>query len=355
MADAPASPHAPVREDWLAQVQEPILEPELPIIDAHHHLWDRPGQRYLLPEYLADTQGGHRLLASVYVQCRSMYSADRAAPFDAVGEVEFAAGIAAQSASGLYGESRLCAAIVAGADLRQGAGIIPVLEEMQARSGGRLRGIRNATAWHPDPRLVSNPRPPPAGILMDERFHAGVACLARHELSLDIWAYHTQLDEVLALARKFPDQLIVLDHCGGPLGAGPYAHQRQAVFQSWSLAIRELASCSNLRLKLGGLGMKVGGFAFDERATPPTSAELAELWRPYVLTCVEAFGAERCLFESNFPVDKGMFAYEVLWNAFKRLTQGWRRTDRDALFSGTAMDTYRLSLTSWPAVVSARS
>lgn len=355
MAEAPASPHAPVREAWLAQVQEPILEPELPIIDAHHHLWDRPGQRYLLPEYLADTGSGHRILASVYVQCRSMYSADRAAPFDAVGEVEFAAGIAAQSASGLYGESRLCAAIVAGADLRQGEGIVPVLEEMQARSGGRLRGIRNATAWHGDPRLVSNPRPPPAKVLTDERFHEGVACLARHDLSLDIWAYHTQLDEVLALARRFPDQLIVLDHFGGPLGAGPYEHQRQEVFQTWSLAIRELARCSNLRLKLGGLGMKVGGFAFDERATPPSSAELADLWRPYVLTCVEAFGAERCLFESNFPVDKGMFSYGVLWNAFKRLTQGWDKDDRVALFSGTAKDTYRLSSNSRSAVVTARS
>lgn len=346
MADVPASPHAPVREAWLAQVQEPALEPDLPIIDAHHHLWDRPGQRYLLPEYQADTSSGHRILASVYVQCRSMYSADRAAPFDAIGEVEFAAGIAAQSASGLHGESRLCAAIVAGADLCQGERIVPVLEEMQARSGGRLRGIRNATAWHGDPRLVSNPRPPPAGILMDERFHEGVTCLARYGLSLDIWAYHTQLDEVLALARRFPDQPIVLDHFGGPLGAGPYAYQRQEVFQTWSRTIRELATCSNLRLKLGGLGMKVGGFAFDQSPLPPTSVELAERWRPYVLTCVEAFGAERCLFESNFPVDKGMFSYAVLWNAFKRLTQDWHTADREALFSGTAMDTYRLSLNS---------
>ena len=344
MAEAPNSPHAPVRDAWLAQVQEPILDPNLAIVDAHHHLWDRPGQRYLLPDYLADVGSGHRIVASVYVQCRSMYSVERQAPFDAVGEVEFATGMAALAASGRYGEARLCAALVAGADLRRGRAILPVLEEMQARGGTRLRGIRNNTAWHPDPRLISNPLPPPPGILANADFRQGVACLAELGLTLEVWAYHTQLAEVLGLAQAFPELPLVLNHYGGPLGHGPYAGQRSEVFQKWARAIRRLSACDNVRLKLGGLGMRVCGFDLDQRPAPPTSAELAELWRPYVVTSIEAFGVDRCMFESNFPVDKGMYSYAVLWNTFKRLCRDGSTSERQALFSGTAADTYGLAL-----------
>lgn len=339
------SPHLPVREAWLALVQEPPLNPELPIIDAHHHLWDRSGNRYLLNDYLADINAsGHQVVGSIYVQCRTMFDVDRPLAFRSVGEVEFANGVAACSASGGYGDVRVNAGIVAGADLQLGAGVEAVLDEMRDRAGRRLCGVRNTTAWHADPAVVSNPNPPPAGILARRDFRAGVACLRRHELSLDVWGYHSQLPEIIALAQAFPEQLIIVDHIGGPLGIGPYAGKRAEVFAYWAAMISSLAQCANVRIKLGGLGMKVCGFELQHQPSPPTSAQLAELWAPYLMHCIEAFGVERCMFESNFPVDKGMYGYGVMWNAFKQLTQGFNPTERTALFSGVAAATYKLSI-----------
>ncbi|WP_426153165.1 amidohydrolase family protein [Pseudomonas sp. DC3000-4b1] len=338
------SPHAPVRPDWLAKVQEAPLDPDRMIVDAHHHLWDRPGQRYLIEDYLADIQSGHNIAASVYVQCRSMLALDRSEPFQPVGEVEYANGVAAQSASGALGTRRLCAGIIGGADLMLGEGVQPVLEEMRQRAGNRFCGIRNTTAWHPDPRLVSNPKPPPPGRLGEPAFRRGLAVVQRMELVLDIWAYHTQLNEVLALARDFPDLVIVIDHLGGPLGAGCYADQRAQVFASWAASLERLAQQPNLRLKLGGLGMKVAGFDLDAAPLPPTSQALSQAWRPYLLTAIDCFGVERCMFESNFPVDKGMVSYGVLWNAFKRTVEDFTESEKDRLFSGTAKDVYGAGL-----------
>ena len=336
------SPHLPIRPDWLAQLSEAPLDPGRAIIDAQHHLWERPGQRYLTQDYLADMASGHRLVASIYVQCRSMLAIDRPEAFQAVGEVEYANGVAAHSASGLLGEVRLCAAIVGGADLSLGDAVAPVLEQMLERAGPRLRGVRNTTAWHADPRLISNPKPPPPRVLLDPAFHRGMAHLQRHGLVLDIWAYHTQLDEVLTVARAFPELTIVVDHLGGPLGIGPYAGHREAVFAEWSVALRRLACCSNVRMKLGGLGMKVAGFDHHLAPKPPDSIQLATAWRPYLLQAIDSFGVERCLFESNFPVDKGMFSYGVMWNAFKRVVMDFSEADKDRLFSGTARQVYSI-------------
>ncbi len=339
---ATPSPHVPIHEAWLATTVEAAIDPDLPIVDTHHHLWDRPGARYLLPEFLADLGAGHRIEATVYVQCRSMYRQTGPDHLRPVGEVEFANGIAAQAASGLYGATAVCAAIVGHADLRLGADVEPVLDALIAAGNGRLRGIRNTTAAHPDPRIRSNPQPPPEGILLEAGFQAGAALLGRRRLPLDVWAYHTQLAEVDALVRACPDTLIVLDHCGGPLGVGPYAGQRDAVFAAWRDGMARLAPHPNLRVKLGGLAMRVGGFDFDAWPEAPSSAALAEAWRPTIETTIELFGATRCMFESNFPVDKGMCSYGTLWNAFKRLTAGASAEERQALFSGTACDTYRL-------------
>lgn len=340
------SPHLPVRPEWLAQVQEPALEPQLPIVDAHHHLWDRPGSRYLLEQYLADIHhSGHRVVATVYAQCRTMFDPSRPAPLRSVGEVEFANGVAACSASGLYGATQVNAGIIAGADLSLGRAVLPVLDEMRARAGRRLSGVRNTTAWHADPGVVSNPSPPPPGILASAAFREGVACLAEHGLVLDIWAYHTQLAEIIDLARAFPQQLMVVNHVGGPLGCGPYAGRRAEVFEQWAEHILRLAQCPNLRIKLGGLGMQVGGFALDHEALPPGSAHLAELWAPYLLHSIDAFGSSRCMFESNFPVDKGMVGYGVLWNTFKRITADLPAQARADLFSTVATHTYSLQ---WP-------
>lgn len=341
-AHAANTPHIPVRPDWLAQHGEPILEPELPIIDAHHHLWDRPGARYLFDQFLADVNSGHNIVATIYAQCRTMYRADGASEMMPLGEVEFINGLAAQSASGLYGKARLCAGIIGGADLRLGERLDPVLEAMLSAAGGRLRGMRNSTAWHADERVRSNPIQPPPGMLSDPAFRAGAVLLGRHRLVLDIWAYHSQLHEVLDLARALPQVRIVLNHAGGPVGIGPYAGKRQEVFSAWFEAMAALAELPNVYVKLGGLAMQVGGFDFHLLAVPPDSLQLAAAWRPYIESSITLFGPQRCMFESNFPVDKGMCSHAVLWNAFKRLATQYSTAEKSALFSVTAASVYRL-------------
>ncbi len=336
------SPHLHVREEWLALHSEEVLEPQLPIIDAHHHVWDRPTGRYLFDELMADVNAGHNVVATIFVQCRSMYRKHGPDALKPIGEVEFINGLAAQSASGLYGDVRACAAIVGCADLMLGEQVAPVLEKLLQAGGGRLRGIRNSTAWHADERIRSNPIQPPPGMLADARFRAGVAQLPRHGLSLDVWAYHTQLDEVLALAQANPDLSLILNHAGGPLGAGPYIGQRLQVMRAWQDAMRQLSVLPNVYLKIGGLGMPVGGWDFHRQDMPPSSQQLAQAWQPYVESCIELFGPQRCMFESNFPVDKGMFSYLSLWNAFKRLSAAYAPAERTALFSGTAARIYRM-------------
>lgn len=336
------APHLTVRPDWLALRDEPVLEPDRLIVDAHHHLWDRQSGRYLAHEFLADTASGHRIVSTVYVQCRSMLRAAGPVEMRPVGEVEFANGVAAMGASGAYGSTRCCEAIVGGADLSQGESVAHVLETMLQVSGGRLRGIRNPLAWHRSAAVSSSPVTPPRDLMQNPPFRAGVAMLAKYGLSLDAWVYHTQLDELYELARGVPDVMVVIDHFGGPVGVGPHADQRAEVLSAWRGSLRRLAALPNTRIKLGGAGMPVFGHDFASAPLPPTSQQLAEAWRPYFDVCIDLFGADRCMFESNFPVDKGMFSYRVLWNAFKRLTAHASATERDALFSGTAIRTYRL-------------
>jgi L-fuconolactonase len=322
--------------------QEEAIEPELPIVDSHHHLWDRPGQRYLFDDLLGDMRSGHDIRATVFVQSRSMYRASLPPELQSVGEVEFANGVAAQAASGLYDRRLACAAIVGFADLSLGDRVEPVLEALQRAGSDRLRGIRNQTAWHPDPLIVSNPVPPRPGLLAHPQFLAGARRLSVHRLTLDVWAYHTQLAEVADLARSCPDTLIVLDHLGGPLGIGPYRNRRDEVFAEWSVGLKTLAEFPNIVLKLGGLAMRVGGFDFQELPEPPSSTTLASAWAPYITTAIELFGPARCMFESNFPVDKGMVGYVSLWNAYKTVTKDLTPSERYELFCGTAVRTYRL-------------
>jgi L-fuconolactonase len=339
---AAADIHVPVREEWLAQGSEAALDPHLPIVDAHHHLWDRPSGRYLYPELLSDIAAGHNIRATVYVQCRSMYRSFGPDLLRPVGEVEFANGIAAQAASGLYGDGRACAGIVGFADLALGDQAIPVLEALLRAGGDRLKGIRVPVVWHESPDVVSSPARPPQGLMAAAGFRQGVRRLADYRLSLDIWAYHTQLREVLALAQEVPSVTIVVDHCGGPIGVGPYTRSRAEVFAEWQASLRQLASLPNIVMKFGGLGMQVAGFEFHHAPHPPSSQQLADAWRPYFEVIMQTFGASRCMFESNFPVDKGMFSYATFWNACKRLSAGASPTERDALFAGTAMRVYRL-------------
>jgi predicted TIM-barrel fold metal-dependent hydrolase len=335
--------YLPVRQAWLDLRKEPVIESELPIVDSHHHLWDRPGWRYLLDDLLTDTNSGHNIVATVFVQARSMYRAAGAEEMRPVGETEFANGIAAMSASGIYGRTKMCAAIVGHADLTRGARVEPVLAALIRAGGGRFRGIRYITAWDADGSVRNPAYSPPPGLMADKRFREGFALLSRLGLSFDAWLYHPQIVELEELARAFPDTRIVLNHVGGPIGSGAYAGKHNQVFPGWAASIKSLAACQNVHVKLGGMGMRLGGFGFHEAAEPPSSAALATAWRPYVETCIEAFGPSRAMFESNFPVDKGSYSYPVFWNACKLLAKGASDADKADLFAGTAARFYHLN------------
>lgn len=336
--------YLPVREEWLAQWHEEILEPDLPIVDPHHHLWDRPGWRYLLDELLADVSSGHNIVATVFLQCRSMHRADGPEHMRPVGETEFVNGVAAMSASGIYGPARLCAGIVGYADLRLGARVQEVLEAHIAAGGGRFRGIRHIAAWDADSTVLNPGNPAPRGLLADPSFREGFARLAPLGLSFDAWLYHPQIDELTDLAKASPSTTIVLNHVGGPLALGAYAGRRDEVFRDWSAAIRRLGEWPNVLVKLGGMGMRINGFGFETQSAPPSSETLADAWRPYVETCLGAFGAGRCMFESNVPVDKGSYGYAAYWNACKRLAGGASAGEKADLFSGAAARAYRIDL-----------
>ena len=333
----------PPDEAWLGtRAPEPILDPELPIIDTHHHLWERQDHRYLLHEYLADAATGHNLVATVFVECHSMYRAGGPEELRPVGEAEFVAGMAATSDSGQYGPTRVAAGIVGFADLTLGDRVEPVLEALIRAGGGRFRGVRHAAAWDPSPVIGNSRTATGPHLLMRADFRLGLARLASLGLSLDAWAFHPQLADVADLARAFPGATIIMGHVGAPLGYGPYAGKREEVFASWKAGVTELAKCENVVMKLGGMMMRLAAFDYRTQPAPPSSAELAALWRPYIQTCIELFGPERCMFESNFPVDKMGIGWAPLWNALKRIAAGASADDKRALFSGTARRAYRL-------------
>jgi predicted TIM-barrel fold metal-dependent hydrolase len=336
----------PELKGWLGRrPAEAALEPDLPIIDPHHHFWDTPQRgRYLLPELLADI-GGHNITATVFLECRSMYRKDGPAEMAPVGEVEFVNGIAAMSASGGYGPCRVTGAIIGHADLTLGARVREVLEAEIRVGGGRFRGIRHGASWDGSEAIQKfATRAVPPHLVRDPKFREGFAQLAPLGLSFDSWQYHPQLPDAIDLARAFADTTIILNHVGGALGVGPYAGRRPEILASWKRDIGELARCPNVNVKLGGIGMTSFGFDFHERELPPSSEDLATAWRQYIEPCIEAFGADRCMFESNFPPDKQSGGYTELWNAFKRITSGASAAEKRALYSGTAARVYRLAV-----------
>jgi len=245
--------HAP-DEAWLAQrPPEPILEPDLPIIDTHHHLWERPDHRYLLHEFLDDVRTGHNTVATVFMECHSMYRAHGPEEMRPVGETEFVAGVAAMSDSGQYGPTRVAAGIVGFADLTLGDRGQPVLEALIQAAGGRFRGVRHAAAWDAS-EVIGNSRTASGPHLMRQaNFRSGLHRLTSLGLSLDAWAFHPQLPDVVDLARAFPDARIVMGHVGAPLGYGPYAGKGDEVFSTWKAGVTDLAKCDNVVMKLGGM------------------------------------------------------------------------------------------------------
>lgn len=339
-----------------------IIDPELPIIDPHHHLWDRRSlpvagvgahafvrvielsPLYLLDQLLADMRSGHNVVATVFLECGAFYRADGPAALRPVGETEFVNGVAAMGASGLYGPVRPCAGIVGHADLLLGDLVAPVLEAHLAASPARFRGIRHSPAHDPDPDVLGVLQRNPPGLLADARFRDGLRTLARHGLSYDCWLLAPQLPELVAMAQAVPDLTIICDHLATPLGVASHAGQRDAGFGEWARQIAALAACPNVVMKLGGLAMPFGGFASFMADPMASAAQLAEEWRPWIETAVTAFGAERCMFESNFPVDRGTCDYATLWNAFKLLSAGASEAEKTALFSGTAARVYRLAV-----------
>lgn len=340
-----------------------IIDPERPIIDPHHHLWDirqtlaaAPPSHdflravalsplYLLPELLADMGAGHKVVGSVFVECGAYYRAGAPAALRPVGETEFVNGVAAMSGSGLYGRARACAGIVAHADLTLGDVVADVLAAHKAAAPERLRGIRHSVAFDADPSVLGFLQSPRAGMLAEPAFRAGLAQVAAAGLSYDVWLLAPQLPELVAMAQALPQLPIVCDHVGTPLGIGAHSGRREADFAAWAANIRALAACPNVVMKLGGLAMPFGGF--DQFLADPmaTAETLAQAWRPYIETCIAAFGPDRCMFESNFPVDRGTCDYATLWNAFKLIAADASEAEKTALFSGTAARVYRLSVT----------
>jgi L-fuconolactonase len=329
---------------WTTQRHETALEPDLPIIDPHHHLWEDERGRYLIHELVEDTSDGHNIIATVFIEAGAMYRADGPVAMQPVGEVEFVNGIAAMSASGKYGKTRLCAGIVGHADLTLGDRVQPVLEALIAAGNGRLRGIRHGVTWDTGNAARYSRRQVPQHQILEPRFHQGFARLRPLGLSFESWQFHPQLPDLVDLLRAFPDTNVILNHVGGLLGIPPHDGKRDEVFAIWRGHIRELAHFPNLSVKVGGLGMLYCGWDFHLRDVPPSSEELAAAWRPYVEACIEAFGPNRCMMESNFPVDKQSCGYGVLWNALKRITRACSATEKAALYRGTAARVYRLAV-----------
>jgi L-fuconolactonase len=329
---------------WLAKVQEDILDPGLPIIDAHHHLMKRGEISYFVDDYLRDVDTGHNIRGTVYIECGSMWRAEGPPMMAPLGEVEFANGVAAISASGQHGPARVCAGIVGTADLTAGDAIAALLDAQVSASPDRFRGIRLSAVWDIDPRLRTGRVQASQSMLADPIFRAGFAQLGPRGLSFEAWAFHPQLDEVVDLARAFPETTIIVNHMGGPLArAGDYTLRRDEELANWRKALTRLAACPNVYMKLGGLGMPFMGYGFAGADMPPTSVQLAEAWGPDMKACIDAFGPSKCMFESNFPPDKQSCSYPVMWNAFKRIAAGYSADERQAMFYGAAQQAYRLT------------
>ncbi len=332
--------------DWLALNPEETLEPEIPICDPHHHFWDFrteriPYQRYLLHELADDINSGHNVRSTVFIEARSMYRTDGPQEMRPVGEVEFVQGLAAASASGLYGPGRAAAAIIGHANLNLGEGVKPVLEALQAASPNRFRGVRHSVGWDPHPEVVNRDA---EGRLKSDEYRAGARVLADMGVLLENSLYFPQLLELADFARAVPGLTIVLNHIGGLLREGPYANRDDEVLPAWREGLAVVAQCPNIVMKLGGVGQLRFGFDWHTRETPIGSEELAESLSPLMGYCIEQFGPQRCMFESNFPVDKVSYSYNVAYNAFKRLSKGYSATERAAMLHDNASRIYKIDV-----------
>ena len=327
----------PMTQEWLDLVMEEVVDPGQRIVDPHHHMWPAgSGLPYGLAEFTADATSGHNVQRSVFVECHAAYRADGPAHLRSTGETEFVAGEATRD------PSRLIGAIVANADLTDAEHLDEVLDAHAELGRGLFRGIRHAGARDPHPEALTIPGSGAEGLYANPAFRAGVARLGARGLTYDTWHFHHQNRDFAALARAVPDTQMVLDHFGTPLGVGPYADQREEIFEQWKVDIAEIAKCENVVAKLGGLAMPDNGFGWNRAERPPTSDEFVARQQRYYLHTIECFGPERCMFESNFPVDRMSLSYRVLWNGLEKIAAPFPTDERDAMFFGTATRVYRL-------------
>ena len=333
----------PVNEQWLSQIQEDIIDPGREIVDPHHHFWhDGPprGFPYLLEHLWEATGSGHNVTQTVFIEAGAEYRSDGPDPLRPVGESDFVAELAARSAGG---DGASVAAIIGHANTSLGENGRPVLEAHVEASQGLFRGIRHHGSWDASPDVPNSRIEPPPHLFLSESFQAGIRVLGEMGLSFDVWCYHPQLPEVVELAKACPETPMILNHLGGVIGIGPYSDRSEEVFEEWKASYAALAQCPNIYGKLGGLAQGVNGRGWETRDLPPTSDEIADQQRPFSLHAIKCLGPDRCMFESNFPVEKESVSYHVLYNAFKKIAADFSEAEKDDLFSGSAMRAYRLS------------
>lgn len=335
------------RLPWLDKRREKIIEPDIAICDPHHHFWDKRTERdyprYQLDELLADITSGHNVRSTVFIEARSMYNANLPPDKSSIGEVEYVQGISAASASGIYGESRVAASIIGNANLNLGESVRPILESLSSASN-RFKGIRHSVTWDPHPEVENTALHKYEGQLISDKFQAGAKVLADMKMTFEAWLYFHQLPQLLEFAKSVPNLTIILNHIGGLVMDGPYENKREEVIKIWKDGIAKIAECPNVVVKLGGIGMPRTGFDWHERDNPIGSEELASSIAPYFNYCIDNFGTGRCMFESNFPVDKVSFSYQVLYNAFKRFSQGFSESERAAMFHDNAVAIYKVKI-----------
>ncbi|MGH1491618.1 MAG: amidohydrolase family protein [Acidimicrobiales bacterium] len=334
---------------WVNQVQEEPLEPALAICDPHHHLWldsGHTGWPYTIDDLLADTGAGHNIVQTVYLECGAEYREDGPRHLRPVGEIEFVIEQAERSSAlaAEQGSGAVIAGIQGNADMTLGDAVEEVLLAHEEAGRGRFRGVRYITAQNDHPPLAMR-----ASAAMDDpQYLAGVKKVGAMGYTYDAMAYHPQLPDLAAVARTCGDTPIVINHLGGFLGTGPYKNRRDEIIATWKQSMTELAACENTYLKVGGIGMPMMGFRWDKQDVPPTSAELAEPWAGPIQWVIDEFGPGRCMFESNFPVDRRGAGYVVLWNAFKRIAADYSDDEKRLLFHDTAAAAYRLETLGQP-------
>ena len=342
------NPYLPIDEEWLKlNIEEPI-ESDQAIIDPHHHLWDLNFGKYLHQDFIEDIKtSGHNILASVFIMSSAnteIYDKKSPKEFETVPEIIFACKEAEKAKNKFSNKYKINESIVGSLDLRYGKKLIPVIEKAISISKGKLKGIRMLLAAHSDPSISSGAVKTSLGIMKDPKFLEGAKILQKYDLSLDFWIHHTQLNEMGYIAKSVPELQIILNHVGGPIHLGPYTGKKALTHREWRHSMMRLASLANISVKLGGLGMAVNGSQFYKKKIPPSSDELSENWKPWIFETIDLFGFERCMFESNFPVDKGSCSYGNLWNAFKKIIISMSKEEKNKLFFKNAAKIYKIAL-----------